>query len=337
MALLTLVGSAGGRAVPLFLDAGAAVAFRPGARPVPLPGPEACAAALEDGAVAVLVDPPGAALVVTGTELRELAGGRVPVAGAPLSSSRSSHVLTAPAHADAALLRALADALHGEPVRAARLLAGPDGPVLGVVAGEPLAPAALAALAGRVLPRTGVPDLAVAEVPADGPGVPVPLRRRRGGRSDGAGELLPGPLAAGVGLARRLAEGPLQRLQAVAQGRAWIPRSGRAAVTSPASAVMSLRASSRSCSSGPSSASPHFTAAADMRCTAAAAMTSAAGTSAMSRASVGRSDGRSGRGRGRKGHPATLSGRPGSRLPAPSRVEGADVRGSCKRRSPPPT
>lgn len=179
MALLTLVGSAGGRAVPLFLDAGAAVAFRPGARPVPLPGPEACAAALEDGAVAVLVDPPGAALVVTGTELRELAGGRVPVAGAPLSSSRSSHVLTAPAHADAALLRALADALHGEPVRAARLLAGPDGPVLGVVAGEPLSPAALAALAGRVLPRTGVPELAVAEVPADGPGVPVPLRRRR--------------------------------------------------------------------------------------------------------------------------------------------------------------
>jgi hypothetical protein len=147
---------------------------------VPLPGPEACAAALEDGAVAVLVDPPGAALVVTGTELRELAGGRVPVAGAPLSSSRSSHVLTAPAHADAALLRALADALHGEPVRAARLLAGPDGPVLGVVTGEPQAPAALAALAGRVLPRAGVPELAVAEVPADGPGVPVPLRRRRG-------------------------------------------------------------------------------------------------------------------------------------------------------------
>ncbi len=179
MVLLTLVGSAGGRAVPLFVDAATAVAFRPGARPVPLPGPEACAAALEDGAVAVLVDPPGAALVVTGAELRELAGGRVPVAGAPLSTTRTGAALTAPQDVDGALLRVLADALSGEPVRAARLLEGPDGPVLGVVADEPLAPARLAALAARVLPRAHVPDLAVAELPADGPGVPVPLRRRR--------------------------------------------------------------------------------------------------------------------------------------------------------------
>ena len=179
MALLTLVGSAGGRAVPLFLDAGAAVAFRPGARPVPLPGPEACAAALEDGAVAVLVDPPGAALVVTGTDLRELAAGRVPVPGAPLSTARTATALGAPADADGALLCGLAAALRDEPVRSARLLAGPDGPVLGVVADGALTPAQLAALAARVLPRAQVPDLALAEVPADGPGLPVPLRRRR--------------------------------------------------------------------------------------------------------------------------------------------------------------
>lgn len=179
MALLTLVGSAGGRAVPLFLDAGGAVAFRPGARPVPLPGPEACAAALEDGAVAVLVDPPGAALVVTGAELRELAAGRVPVGGAPLSTVRTAGALTAPADVDQPLLRAVGLALQDEPVRAARLLAGPDGPVLGVVADGPLTPAELAALAARVLPRTGVPDLALAEVPADGPGHEVPLPRRR--------------------------------------------------------------------------------------------------------------------------------------------------------------
>jgi hypothetical protein len=176
MALLTLVGSAGGRAVPLFLDAGAAVAFRPGARPVPLVGPEACAAALEDGAVAVLVDPPGAALVVQGADLRELAGGRVPVAGAPLSTARTATALTTPEAVDDALLRAVADALRDEPVRAARLLTGPDGPVLGVVAD--LTPGQLAALAARVLPRAGVADLALAEVPADGPGLPVPLRRR---------------------------------------------------------------------------------------------------------------------------------------------------------------
>lgn len=178
MALLTLVGSAGGRAVPLFLDAGSAVAFRPGARPVPLPGPEACAAALEDGAVAVLVDPPGSALVVTGAELRELAGGRVPVAGAPLSTARTRAALTVPPDADDALLRAVAAALHGEPVRAARLLAGPDGPVLGVVTDGALTAGQLAALAARVLPRTGVPDLALTDVPADGPGLAVPLPRR---------------------------------------------------------------------------------------------------------------------------------------------------------------
>lgn len=177
MALLTLVGSNGGRAVPLFLDAGAAVAFRPGARPVPLPGPEACAAALEDGAVAVLVDPPGAALVLTGADLRELAGGRVPVEGAPLSTARTTTALTTPVDVDGTLLQALAAALQDEPVRAARLLDGPDGPVLGVVA--ELTPGELAALAARVLPRAGVADLALAGVPADGPGVPVPVRRRR--------------------------------------------------------------------------------------------------------------------------------------------------------------
>ena len=179
MALLTLVGSAGGRAVPLFLDAGAAVAFRPGARPVPLRGPQACAAALEDGAVAVLVDPPGAALAVTGADLRELAAGRVPVAGAPLSTARTASALTAPAEVDDAVLAAVADALRDEPVRAARLLAGPDGPVLGVVADHALTPAQLAALAARVLPRAGVADLALAQVPADGPGRPVRLRPRR--------------------------------------------------------------------------------------------------------------------------------------------------------------
>jgi hypothetical protein len=179
MALLTLVGSGGGRAVPLFLDAAAAVAFRPGARPVPLPGPQACAAALEDGAVAVLVDPPGAGLVVTGSDLRELAGGRVPVAGAALSTARTATALTAPTDVDDALLLAVAAAVQDEPVRAARLLAGPDGPVLGVVGERALAPAELAALAARVLPRAGVPDLALAEVPAEGPGLPVALRRRR--------------------------------------------------------------------------------------------------------------------------------------------------------------
>jgi hypothetical protein len=178
MALLTLVGSAGGRAVPLFLDVAGVVAFRPGARPVPLRGGEACAAAREDGAVGVLVDPPGAALAITGGELAELAGGRVPVAGAPLSAAVTTGLRT-PEHVDDALVTAVAAALRGQQVRAARLLTGPDGPVLGVVPDRPLDAAGLTALAARVLPETGRPDLSLAVVAPDGPGLPVRLQRAR--------------------------------------------------------------------------------------------------------------------------------------------------------------
>ena len=183
MVLLSLVGSAGGRAVPLFVDAAGAVGFRAGARPVPLPGPDACAAALQDGAAAVLLDPPGAALALTGPELQELALGRVPVAGAPLSTARTTAPLTAPSDADPDLLARVADALQGEPVQAARLLQGPDGPVLGVVPQAPLDAAALAALAARVLPSVGVADLALAVVAPGGPGLAVPLRQAPGRRS----------------------------------------------------------------------------------------------------------------------------------------------------------
>ncbi|MBC7372359.1 MAG: SseB family protein [Frankiales bacterium] len=185
MALLSLVGSEGGRAVPLFLDAAGPVAFRAGARPVPLPAPEACGAALVDGAVAVLLDPPGAALVVTGAELAELAAGRVAIAGTGLSSRVATGALSTPEQVDDRLLAALGQALRGEGVRAARVLHGPDGLVLGVVAD--LDPAALTALAARVLPRVrGVlppGGLDVAVVGAGSPGRVVPLGRgwlRRG-------------------------------------------------------------------------------------------------------------------------------------------------------------
>lgn len=180
--LLTLVGSAGGRALPLFLEIGQAVQFRPGARPVPLSGPEACRGALDDGAVAVLVDPPGAALAVSGAELRELAAGRVPVTGAPLSARRTAEPLRPPDASDPALLRALGEALRDEPVREARLLEGPDGLVLGVVldagasAAEP-DPAVVVALARRVLPRVPGVELALTVVRPGGPGLPVSLPR----------------------------------------------------------------------------------------------------------------------------------------------------------------
>lgn len=191
MALLTLVGSAGGRAVPLFLDAGAAVAFRDGARPVPLPGPQACAAALQDGAVAVLLDPPGAALAVTGAALAELAAGRVAIAGTGLSTRRTAEALRTPDAEHPQLVAALVAALAGEHVRA-RLLQGPDGLVLGVSSdrGAGIDAAGLAALAARVLPRVraALPaaGLDVAVVAPDGPGLPLGPpgrgRRRRGRR-----------------------------------------------------------------------------------------------------------------------------------------------------------
>lgn len=176
MALVTLAGSSG-RGVPVFLDVPSVTGFADGARPVRLSLPEACTAALEDGAVAVLVDPGGVALVLTGDELAELAAGRTPVPGARLSARTTTAALSPPASPpDAALLQRLADALRDEPVHAARLLDGPDGPVLGIVPARPLDPAALAALAGRLAPALDAPlDLAV--VPVSGPGVPVPLKR----------------------------------------------------------------------------------------------------------------------------------------------------------------
>lgn len=183
MAVLTILGSAGGRALPVFLDAAGPIAFRPGARPVPLPGPEACAAALQDGAVAVLVDPAGAGFVLTGAGLGDVAAGRVPIAGTALSTRRSAAVLTVPDRVEPELLSAVAAALRDEPVRAARMLAGPDGPVLGVVPDRPLDPARLAALAARVLPRLAhvlPPDgLDLAVVPECGPGVSLELSPRR--------------------------------------------------------------------------------------------------------------------------------------------------------------
>lgn len=177
MALVTLAGSTG-RGVPVFLDVPSVTGFADGARPVPLTVPQACSAARDDGAVAVVVDPQGASLVLAGEELVELAAGRVPVPGARLSARHSAEQLREPATApDPLLLRALGDALRAEPVHEARLLDGPDGPVLGVVPSAPLDPAGLAALAQRLAPRLTAPlDLAV--VPPDGPGAVVPLRRR---------------------------------------------------------------------------------------------------------------------------------------------------------------
>ena len=119
--------------------------------------------------------------MVDGAALRELADGRVPVPGAGLSTRAVTGALTGPSSASPVLVAALGAALRAEPVAAARLLVGPDGPVLGVVPSQPLRAAELAALAERVRSRLGADlpagglDLAV--VPADGVGEAVPLGR----------------------------------------------------------------------------------------------------------------------------------------------------------------
>lgn len=184
MALVSVVASDGERALPAFADLSSMKRWRLDVRPVPVAASYLSRAALDDGADAVVVDPAGAALVLRRPELEALAAGYVPVAGTSLAALQTSTALTEPTSpADPALLGALAQALAPERLKAARLLDGPQGPVLGIAPRRPLAPAALAALAQRVLtrlgpalPREGL-DLAV--VPPMGPGQPVLTRRGR--------------------------------------------------------------------------------------------------------------------------------------------------------------
>lgn len=183
LSLVSLVGSAGSRAVPAFPDVGALARWRRGVRPVPVRGADLCRAALDDGAVAVLLDPGAAAVLIEGSELSALAAGYLPIPGVPLAVRRTDDPLTTPATApDRALIAALRSALAGEPITAARLLDGPAGLVLGIAPRRALTPGELAALAGRIsrrlgsaLPPQGL-DLAV--VPHSGPGVPITRRAR---------------------------------------------------------------------------------------------------------------------------------------------------------------
>lgn len=181
MAVVLLEAPDGSRALPVFQDLVALRRWRLDARPVPLTGPQACAAALDEKATALLLDPAGTAVVVT--ELSTLAQGWVPVPGSSLASRRGEAELQAPAvPAPRRLVAALRRGLAGEDLWSARLLAGPDGPVLGIAARRDLPPEELAALAHRLVQRLGSalpPEgLDLAQVPVDGPGQLV-LRRGR--------------------------------------------------------------------------------------------------------------------------------------------------------------
>lgn len=184
MALVSVIASDGERALPAFTDTAALKRWRLDVRPVPVAASYLAQAALDDEADAVVLDPDGAALVVPRSELRALAAGYVPVAGSSLAARHLEAALTElTGSPDPELVRALARSLGPERLKAARLLDGPQGPVLGIAPRRPLDPAALAALAQRVLTRLGpaLPpeglDLAV--VPPTGPGYPVLTKRGR--------------------------------------------------------------------------------------------------------------------------------------------------------------
>jgi hypothetical protein len=179
MAVL-LVEVDGGRALPVFSSVAALKSWRLDARPVPLLGPEACRAALDEGAEALLLD---VSVTVALAELSSLAEGWVPIAGSGLTSRLGDTELHAPGvPVRRELVAALRRSLAAEGLRAARLLEGPDGLVLGVTARTPLDPPDLAALAQRVMSRLGpeLPEdgLGLAQVPRRGPGVRL-LRRGR--------------------------------------------------------------------------------------------------------------------------------------------------------------
>jgi len=183
MAVL-LVELDGSRALPVFSSVAALRRWRIDARPVPLLGPQACQAALDEGAEALLVD---AAVTVPLAEVRTLAQGWVPIAGSGLASRRTETALQAPSSpVPETLRRALRSALEGEGLRAARLLESPEGLVLGVAGRHPISPAELAALAHRVMSALGdalpAEGLDLTEVPRRGPGVPLLRRGLRRGR-----------------------------------------------------------------------------------------------------------------------------------------------------------
>lgn len=173
MAVVLLEDADGSRALPVFTDLGQLKRWRLDVRPVPLTGPQACQAALDERADALVLDPAGTAVAVT--ELGQLAQGFVPVLGSALSARHAETPLRGPTAVPDGLVDALREALRGEPLRAVRLLESQDGLVVGVVPSLDLGPADLAALAQRLVAALGpaMPpgglDLAV--VAPSGPGV----------------------------------------------------------------------------------------------------------------------------------------------------------------------
>jgi hypothetical protein len=80
MALLTVTGGDGRRALPAFTSVAALAEWNPDARPVPAKAQRVCLAALTEAADLVVVDPAGpVTYLLEGAALRALAAGREPV------------------------------------------------------------------------------------------------------------------------------------------------------------------------------------------------------------------------------------------------------------------
>ncbi|MCU1621471.1 MAG: hypothetical protein JWL79_316 [Frankiales bacterium] len=177
LAVVLVAGADGHRALPVFTSAAAMQRWRLDVRPVRLSGPQAAQAALDEGAVALLVE--GSVSV---TELDDVAAGWVPVLGSGLAARVGEVQLRDAAATSDDLVAALRAALAGERLRSARLLEGPDGLVLGVAPKVALGPAGLAALAQRVVGRLGdalpADGIDLAQVDPRGPGREL-LRRTR--------------------------------------------------------------------------------------------------------------------------------------------------------------
>lgn len=185
LAVLLLEAPDGRRALPVFSTVDALRRWRVEARPHRLTGAQACLAAAEEGAGQLVLDPAGAALVLEPAEVTALGRGWVPVPGSGLAVTALDTALGEPEGAPEPLLRALRQALAPEDLRAARLLAGPEGLVLGVAPRRPLDPGALAALAQRLVDRLGADlpadGLDLTQVAPRGPGLPVVGAQRRTG------------------------------------------------------------------------------------------------------------------------------------------------------------
>ena len=75
MAVVSMVNAAGERGLLAFTGLDSLAAWDPAARPVPVAGPQAAQAALEDGATALVIDVGGPVrLALVGADLQALAG-----------------------------------------------------------------------------------------------------------------------------------------------------------------------------------------------------------------------------------------------------------------------